>query len=177
MGIETLAIAGLAGSAISGVTGFIGAQQSAGASAAASSYQAQVARNNQIIAENNAQYAAQSGAVRGQTQDFKNAAVEGRIAAEQGASGIDFDSPSSAAVRSSTKQLGRYDTETLYNNALLNVYGAQSQATGFGAQAGLDEFQARNAKSAGLIQGLGSLLSGASSFASKWAKFSDAGAF
>lgn len=175
MGLEVIAIAGLVSSVASAGMGFLGAQQQASASAAASRYQAQVARNNEIIAANNAQYAAQAGAVRAQTQDFKNRAVMGTLEASQGASGIDFESGTSEDVRRSARQVARLDTTTLYNNALLQANQALVQGSNFRAQAGLEEFEARNAKSAGLTKGFASLLGGASSFADKWTKYSNVG--
>lgn len=168
-------ILGLAGSAISGVMGFMGSMQQAEAQAGAANYQAQVARNNEIIARNNAAYAAQAGAVRAQTQDFKNRTVLGTLEADQGASGIDFESGSSANVRRSARNVARLDTETIYNNALLQTNQALSQATSFSAQAGLEDFEARNARAAGTTRAFGSLLGGATSFADKWLKYQNAG--
>ena len=168
-------VLGLVGSAASGLFGFMGAMQQGQASAAASKYQAQVARNNQIIAANNAQYATEAGGTRAQAQDFKNRAVYGQIEAQQGASGIDMDSPTSTDVRSSARQIGRLDTETIYNDALLRANQSLAQAGSFGAQAGLDTFEAKNAESAGLMKGFGSLLSGASSFSDKWLRYQNAG--
>jgi len=175
MGIETLAIASLAGSVISGGIGAIGAQQQASASAASSQYQAQVARNNAIIAANNAQYSTEAGATRAQAQDFKNRTVMGQIEASQGASGIDYDSPTSDRVRRSAANLGRYDTETLYNNALLQANAGLAQSTSQTAQAGLDEFAAKNARVAGTIGSFGSILGNAFSFSDKWLRYQDRG--
>lgn len=168
-------VLGLVGSVASGLFGFMGAMQQGEAASASAKYQAQVARNNEIIATNNAQYAAQAGAARAQTQDFKNRAVMGQIEAAQGASGIDFDSETSRDVRRSARDIGRLDTMTLYNNALLSVRNSQAQASGFKTQAGLDEFEAANARSGALMKGFGSLLGGATSFADKWQSYSNKG--
>lgn len=165
----------LAGSAASGLFGFLGAQQQGEASAASNRYQAQVYRNNQIIAANNAQYATQAGGVRAQTQDFKNRAVQGQIEAQQGASGIDLGSQTSADVRAGAKQVGRLDTESIYNNALLSANQSLAQASSAGAQAGLSDFAAKNAQSAGTMAGLSSLIGSASSFGDKWLRYQNAG--
>jgi hypothetical protein len=53
----------LIGTLVSGVVGFVGQMQQASAQQDAAKYQAAVARNNQIIAQQNAGYAAQAGAV------------------------------------------------------------------------------------------------------------------
>lgn len=175
MGIETLAIASLAGSVISGGMGFLGAMQQGEAASQSAKYQAQVARNNEIIATNNAQYAAESGAARAQAQDFKNRAALGELESQQAASGLDLESGSNADVRRGARNVARLDTETLYNNALLQVRGAQAQGVGFKAQAGLDELEGRNAQSAAMTRGFGSLLGGASSFSDKWLRYQNTG--
>lgn len=177
MGIETLAIASLAGSVISGGVGFLGAMQQGEAAEQASQYQAQVARNNEITANNNAIYASQVGAVRAQTQDLKNRAVLGQLEAQQSASGLDLGSESSGEVRRGARNLARLDTETIYNNALLQVRAAQQQGVNFEAQAGLNELEGSNARSAALMKGFGSLLGGATSFSDKWLRYQNPGKF
>ena len=168
-------IIGLVGSAVSGVMGFFGAQQQASAQADAARYQAQVARNNQIIATQNAAYTAQAGASRAQAQDFKNRAILGGIEAAQGASGLDIEGDSSRRVRDSAARIGRLDTETLYNNALLQSSGQMAQGSNFASEAGLRDAEARNAQSAGLMRGFTSLLGGATSFADKWMSYQNKG--
>lgn len=165
----------LAFTAVSGVMGMMGSMQQGEAQAQAASYQAQVQRNNEIVARNNAAYSAQAGAVRAQAQDFKNRAVLGSIEATQGASGIDLGSDTSEDVRRSARQVARLDTETLYNNALLTANQSLTQASNFAAEAGLSDFEASNARRAGMMKGFGSLIGGASSFASKWSKFQNVG--
>jgi hypothetical protein len=176
MGIETLAIGSLAGSVLQGGLGFMGAMSTASANKASANYQAQVARNNQIIADQNASYAGAAGGVRAQTSDLKNRSEQGSIAATQGASGIDLASGSLAEVRDSAAQIGRLDTETIYNNALQTARGYEAQAANYGASAGLYESQAKGAGSAGLLSGFSSLISGASSFGDKWARYQTSGA-
>jgi hypothetical protein len=70
----------------------VGAITQASAQQDAAKYQAAVARNNQITASQNAQYAAQAGAVEAQARDRRNASIAGSILAGQGASGIDINS-------------------------------------------------------------------------------------
>lgn len=167
---ETAAIIGLIGSAVSGITGFIGAQQQASATSAAANYQSQVARNNQIIAAQNAQQQSQTAAIQAQNQDLKNRAIEGGILAQQGASGIDMGSGSSEDVRRSARQVARLDTETIYSNALNQVRSSLDQSRNFEAQSRLDAFQAKTTAPT-LFTGLGSLVGGASSFADKWLRY------
>jgi hypothetical protein len=87
----------LIGTLVSGVVGFVGQMQQASAQQDAAKYQAAVARNNQIVAQQNAGYAAQAGAVEAQARDRRNAAVAGSILAGQGASGIDVASNAGTA--------------------------------------------------------------------------------
>lgn len=171
----TLGIVSLVGSVVSGVTGFVGQMQQSAATADAARYQAGVARNNQIIAQQNAARSAQAGAVQAQNRDFRTRAVVGQIEAGQGAGGIDVASDSSKEVRDSAQQLGRFDAQTVFDNAMLTARSEVAQATNFGAQADLDTMRARNASSSGLIGGFGSILGGATSFADKWLKFSTTG--
>jgi hypothetical protein len=167
---ETAAIIGLVGSAVSGITGFIGARQQAAATSEAANYQSQVARNNQTIASQNAQQQSQAAAIQAQNADLKNRAIEGGILASQGASGIDIASGSSDDVRRSARQVGRLDTETIYSNALNNVRSSLQQSRNFGAQSQLDAFQAKTS-APNFLTGAGSLVGGASSFADKWLRY------
>jgi hypothetical protein len=175
VGIETLAIASLAGSALSAGVGFIGAQQQASAQAASANYQAQVARNNAVIQQQNAQRAAQTGRAQAQQQDLKNAATYGQVLAAEGASGIDLSTGSPRQVQSSAQQIGRLDTLNIADRAQQQVRGYNINALSDTAQAQLDTMQAQNAQTAGTISGISSILGGASSFADKWMRFQTTG--
>src|SRR5678815_1728656 len=102
----------LIGTAVSGITGFLGSMQQASAAKASANYQAAVARNNQIIADQNAARTAQAGRVQAQSKDFRTRAIVGQIDAAEGASGIGLESESSQDVRRSAQQLGRFDAQT-----------------------------------------------------------------
>src|SRR5215204_2345344 len=112
---------GLAFSAISGIVGAFGAMQQASASAQASEYQAQVAKNNETIARQNAEYAAAAGEASAQNQDFKNRAQLGAIEAAQGASGIDLSSDTLRQVREGAGNVLRLDTANVMANARLRA--------------------------------------------------------
>ena len=171
MGPELALIGTIASTAFS----VFGKIQEGQAAADAANYQAQVNRNNQILADQNARYAADAGAAQAQSQDFETRAVLGTIEAAQGASGFDVDSPTSRDVRRGAAQLGRLDAQTLMANAMLTSRGYSAQAANFGAQAELDKLKASNARTAGWTGALGSLLGGASSFSSKWNSFKTVG--
>jgi hypothetical protein len=175
MGIETMMGISLASSLGGSIMGGIGQQGALSASAADARYKAQVAENNRLIAEQNARYATQAGASNAQATDFQTRAQLGTAMAAQGASGLDVGSGSPVDVRSSIHQLGRLKTLEDIQKADLAAYGYRSQATDFGAQAGLARQQASSAEAAKGPALFGSILSGASSVAGKWAGFQGGG--
>lgn len=146
----------VAGTAISAV----GAVQAGQASKSAAAYQAQVARNNATIAEQNADYALRAGAQKEQTEGMKAAAVGGRVRAAIAANGVDVNTGSASDVQEGVRDSGTLDQQTVDQDAALKAYGYRSQATSFDAQAGLSELEGENAESAGNTRGLGTLLSG-----------------
>jgi hypothetical protein len=155
---EIAAAASLAGTAISAV----GAIGQGNAAAANASYQAQVAKNNQIIAEQNANYASQAGAAATTRAQLKQRSEEGALGAAIAAGGIDPNTGSAKAVRSAQAET------TAAQDAALRVYGFRTNATNYGAESGLRQQEARQAPIAGLISGGGTLLSGAGGLASRW---------
>jgi hypothetical protein len=157
------------GSVVSGVTGFVGSMQQASAQKEAAEYSSAVARNNQIIAQQNAERSAQAGRVQAQSRDLRTRAVVGQIEASQGASGIDLGSESSKEVRQSAEQLGRFDARTVLDNAMLTSRAETVQASNFGAEAELQKQKAASINP--FMSGVGSLLGGATSFADKWTRF------
>lgn len=162
---------GLALTAVSTVVGAVGAIQQGQAQSDAAKYQAQVARNNEEIAMQNARYAVAAGETKAQAQDFKNRAIAGQIESAQAASGLDLSSPTLADVRSSSAQVGRLDTANVMADAMLASRAQQVQATSFEAEARAKTAEASQAQTAGYVRALGTLASGASSFSDKWSKY------
>jgi len=175
MGIETLAIASLAGSALSAGVGAIGAMQKGRAEAQAANYQAAVARNNAMIAQQNAAQAVATGRAQAQKRDFQTGAVLGEIAAAQGASGIDIGSSTFKDVTADQRQLGRLDTATIMQRALDRARGFDVEAMTQTAEAQLQQMTAARARQAGTISATSSLLGGATSFADKWQRYQTTG--
>lgn len=157
-------VAGVAGAATSAG----GMLMSGAAAQNASNYQAQVARNNAQIAQQNADYAIAAGQAKAATQSLKGAAIGGRIKTTQAASGIDVNSGSAVDVQESQREQEKLDTETTLHNATLQAYGFRTQATNFEAQAKLDELSGKSAKLGSEIGATGSLLSSASALGFKW---------
>ena len=168
MGLEVAALAlGAVGTGISAV----GAMTNANAQASAAEYSAQVAANNARIANQNAEYAAQAGSEKETEASLKSREAVARATTGAAANGVDVGSGSAADVIKSTRQVGTLNTETVANNAALQVYGFRSQATGYEAQSQLDMTQAANARTAGGFAAFGDLLSGFSSVGSKWSQY------
>jgi hypothetical protein len=161
---EIAAVASIAGTGLSA----IGSMNQAQAQQANANYQAQVARNNQTIAAQNAQYASQAGAAATTKAQLEQRAKIGAIGAELAASGLDPNTGSPAAVKKSAAELAQLDTATTAQDAALKVYGFKTAGANYGAQAGLDQQEASQAGAAGALSAGSTLLSGFGSLASKW---------
>jgi hypothetical protein len=147
-----------------------GTMEAGQAQAAAANYQAQVQRNNAIIAEQNAQYAEKAGQVQAGTQSLKSAAAGGKIKAAQAASGVDVNTGSAVDVQEAQREGGKLDTETVLSNAELQAYGYRSQGANFQAEAGLEQMEAEQAPIGADLAAGGQLLSGASGLGFKWSQ-------
>lgn len=158
------AIAAVAGAGVSAY----GSVQGGYAAKDAATYQAAVAKNNAIIAEQNAKHAEAAGAAQAEAISLKGRAVGGQIKAAQAASGIDVNSGSALDVQEGSREQSSLDTMTTMDNALLQAYGYRTQATGFEAQSELDKASGSQAVTAGYLKAGGGLLSTAGSVASKW---------
>jgi hypothetical protein len=158
-------VAGLAGGGISA----FGAYEGGKARAASADYQAQVAKNNAMIARQNASWEAASGAAKESAQGMKTAASAGTAKAAQGASGIDVNTGSAANVRGAIAKLGALDALTIRSNTARAVYGYEVAATSDEAESKLLSAEAKQAGTAGDISALGTFLSSASSVGSKYA--------
>ena len=161
----------LGAQAASTLVSAIGGMKQGAAASSAAKYQAQVARNNATIAQQNAEYASQAGETAAQAQDFKARSALGSIRAAQSASGLSLASPSLQDAYEGSAQIYRLDTANIVQNAALRARAYEAQGTEYMAEADLQERKASDSQSAGLLSAGGSLLSGASSFADKWARY------
>lgn len=160
-----------------GVVSAMGAQQQAQAQADAARYQAQVARNNQLMAQRNAEYVRQKSEIDTLNQDLQNRERQGKIKAAMGASGFAIDSGTNNRIIGDAASLGRLDTLTVRNNADRSAYNFDVEASNEEASAGMYDQQAANAKKAGNLAMFSSLLGTATSFGEKWGSYKAAGAF
>ena len=111
-------------------------------SAASDHYGAQVAKNNAIIAQNNAQYTAGAGAAQTEAAGLKarqqGAGVKAGLAAEN----VDVTSGSAADVQQSQAEISKLDTATIANRAAMETYGYRTQNIAYSAQSRLDNTKA-----------------------------------
>ena len=150
-------------SASLGLTAF-GTASSASASQQSGAYQAQVAANNQVIANQNADLALFKGNQAEQQSRQRTAQMVGADRAGFGASGVDPNSGSAVRVQSDTARIGEMDAQTIADNAQRSAWGFQRQAEAFGAESQFDT--ARGEQGA-----MASLIGGGADFAAKWTKY------
>ena len=165
--------AAIAGSMVSAY----GNYQQGQAGAAEYNYKAGVAKMNQQIATQNANYARYAGEVQAQQEGMKVRSQIAQTRAEQGASNLDVGSGSAAAVQESDWKIGQTDLGTIRSNAAKRAYGYEVEGVQYGAESTLDRYAASESKIAGTTAAIGSLLGGASSVSSKWTDASRSGVF
>lgn len=166
-------VAGVAGAGVSAYS----AHEAGVASQQQALYQAQVARNNQQIANQYATVELQKGAVLEQEKRQQTAQQESKIRAGVGASGLDVSTGSPLRLQSDTALLGEQDAQTIRNNSQRAAYGYQVQGLNYAGTAGLEDMAASNAARTGALGEWSSIIGGASTVSSRWAGFSNQGIF
>lgn len=146
----------------------VGAGVSAASSISSAHYQAAVARNNQTIAKQNADFARQKGQAEEQAKRQQTAQVQGTARAIAGASGLDPNTDDPLRTTQDVARLGELDALTIRSNASREAYGYESQSRGFGAQADMDI-------GAGNLDAFSSIMGGASSVSDKWLTYKQHG--
>jgi hypothetical protein len=168
-----------------------------------SDYQAGVAKMNQQIALQQADYARSVGEVEAEESGMKTRAEVGMTKATQAASGLNVNTGSAVDVRSSMVELGAFDQNTIRANAAKVAWGYDIEATQDEAQSSLYTMTAATqrmaataattgaqmtraalpleerayglAGKAGDISTFGSIVNAGSSVASKWLAGSEKG--
>lgn len=162
-------------SAAGAVISYAGTQRQAEANAQANAYQAQVARNNQTLADMYAERSQQQGGVQAENKQLETAQRLSAVRAAIGGNGLDPSSGSGLRLQKDTLAMGDLDARTIRANAARDAYGYHTQGMGFAAQAGLNSAAARNATAGGNLAGVGAIISGAASVSDKWANYKRAG--
>lgn len=131
-------------------------------------YQAGIARMNQNVMTQNAEYERNVGELKAQTSGMKSRFEGGEILAGQAASGVNVNSGSNKAVQDSQKDLAVHDQDVIRANAAKKAFGYDIEATQEGAKATMLDRGSDNAKREGFIKAGGTLLGTATSVADKW---------
>lgn len=167
----TLAVIGMTAAAVGGGITAYGQHQSGQAQGAAYKYQSGVAKINQQLKLQDAEYARDVGEVEAQQSGLRTRAAVGNIRAIQGGRGIDINSGSAANVRKSEIDIGQENEAIIRANAARKAYGFEVDAMNAGTQSKVYGMAASGAETAGSMKAAGTLISTAGSVASKWYQF------
>ena len=151
------------------VTSVAGAGMSAYSQMQSANYNAQVAKNNQIIANQNASIALQQGQQQEENKRIQTGEMLGAIESGEAASGVNPNTGSALNVRASAAETGELDALTIRSNANLTARNSAYAARMYGSQAQLDTSQ-------GEYGAMSSILGGASSVSNKWLQYQMNGA-
>lgn len=152
-----------------------GAIQQGRAAAAQAEYQAAVGRNNAILAQRAADDARLRGAEAERRKAVENRQLMGRQRAVLAANGVLVDQGSALDLTSDTAEIGKLDELTIRSNAEREALGYEAQGMNFNAAAQLNSMRADNARSSAMGSALGTVLTGATSVASKWYQYKKEG--
>lgn len=140
-----------------------------------SAYQAAVARNNAIIANQQGDLEIAGGIRQAEMKSLEGAAKLAKVRAGMAARGVDISSGSAVDVQASERELNKLDAETALSNAQIRAYGYRTRATSAEAQGGLYDMQSGafgaasgDARLGGYLSAGGTLLSRASSLPINW---------
>ncbi len=146
----------------------MGAIQQGNAQAQAARYQAQVDRNNAILADRQAADARERGEVELQEQRRKAQQILGKQRAAFASRGVELGVGSPLDIIGDTATFGELDAVTIRNNADREGLKFEAQAMNFRSGAQLNSMRASSARTAGFLGAAGSALSGASGVARQW---------
>lgn len=166
---------GIGSSLAGGLLSAYGAQQQGQAQQSMYNYQAQVATLNSQIDKQNSEYALNQGDVQATQYGEKASQQRGQIITQQGASGIQVGTGSNAAVVGSQKTITALDMGQIRANAAKTAYDFDVKSTMDTTSANLDTIAGENAKTAGDISAMSSILGTVGSVSSKWSQGSTAG--
>ncbi|MBI5900849.1 MAG: hypothetical protein HZB40_16710 [Rhodocyclales bacterium] len=151
----------------------VGSMNQAEQQRSAYEYQSQVARNNAIIAEQNARLAQEQGAQDEQNQRLKVASFYSDQRAQLAANGIDLGVGSAADLLATTKFMGEHDALTIRDNAARRAWAYRAQSQDFTSDASFKSAAGSNinpfmAGASSFMTGAGSMLTSAGGVANKW---------
>lgn len=165
---EAVTIAGVASAVIGAGVSAYGMVQSSNAQSEAAQYNAEVAKNNQTMADAAAQTALQQGAVAQQQKAYQEDVLIGQEKAGLAANGVDVGSTTATELMSDTKAAGELDQLTIINNAQRTSTGFINQGLNYGQQAQQDQAASQATLQAGDIGATAAAFKGAGQVASTW---------
>lgn len=165
---KQIAGAGIGATAGGGILSAFGSVSSGIANKNMYDYQASIARLNQQIDTQNAEFATQTGEQQATISGMKTGQQIAQTKVAQASSGFDVNSGSNAQVRESEHRVGAIDTDIIRSNAAKTAYNYQVQGAQAGNQASLYASAGSNAMTAGLVGAGSSILGSASSVSSQW---------
>jgi len=170
-----LPVLSIIGTVVGGVVSAAGAMQGGQAAAAQAKYQAQVAKNNAIMANWAADDAINRGRSQEQIQRLKTAQLISRQRAALASNGVLVDAGSALNLVEDTAMIGEFDALTIRDNAAREAWQNRAQGANFTAEAQLAKMRASSAQQSGFGTAFGTLLTTAGSVGSKWYDFNNEG--
>lgn len=151
--------------------GVISSIQQGKAQAAQAQYQADVARQNQELAEQQAGAERREGYENMTAKRQETAKLIGRQRAAAGASGAAVDVGSNLDLQADTAAQGEIDAINAYNAGIDRAYNAELQARNYGQQAAAYDAQGRGASRAGYLNAMSAAIGGIAEMGSTWGKY------
>lgn len=164
----SVAIASVTATVAGAGLSYMASQQAAAATKRQQDYNAQVADNNQVLADRAAKDALARGATADQQKANATNALLGRQRTAFAANGVDANSGSAVDLESDTSAAGQLDQLNIQASSQREAAGFQQQSLNYGDQAKLDEAAGQDALDAGNLKGASTLIGGAGQVASSW---------
>lgn len=161
-GLSIMNVASLASTAL----GAISSYQESKAQKQQAEYQAAVARNNQIISEQNALAVERQGRERAAQERERAEQLRSRQLVSLAGQGVDVTTGSSVDLLADTAAAAQRDRNIIQSDAARQAFNVRAQGMNQGAQANL--FQAQADAQSPFMAGATSFLGGIAPIASKW---------
>lgn len=158
----------IAATVAGGAVSAYGQQQAGKSKQAMYNYQSAIATRNAEIAKQNADYAVRVGETQAQAQGMKTRFAVGSTIASRGASGLDVNRGSNARVVESVQEIGEHDASVIRSDAAKRAYGYEVEAANATAQGEVYTMAGEDAKRAGDIGAVSTIIGTAGSVADKW---------
>lgn len=168
MGLPALSIAATIGSTVLGIGGQIAQGNE---NAALANYQAQVAANNQILANRAAQDAKARGDIAAANAQTSANSLLGRQKTALAANGVNVNQGTALDIQGNTKAVSENEALTIRSNAAREAYRYETEGANYGNEEAVALSKAANDQSAIFGNALGTALTGGGSVADKWYKF------